>query len=59
MWDLSSPTDQIHIPCIARQVLNHWATREVLVLTLDSSGVSPLGTLVSRTGQLVGERIVE
>jgi len=30
MWELSSPTrDWTHIPCIARQILNHWATREV------------------------------
>ena len=30
MWDLSSPTrDQTGVPCIARQVLNHWTTREV------------------------------
>ena len=30
MGDLSSPTrDQIHIPCIARQTLNHWTSREV------------------------------
>ena len=21
--------DQIHVPCIARQLLNHWTTREV------------------------------
>ena len=21
--------DQIHVPCIARQILNHWTTREV------------------------------
>ena len=30
MWDLSSLTrDQTHIPCIARQLLNDWTTREV------------------------------
>ena len=30
MWDLSSPSrDQIRVPCIARQILNHWTTREV------------------------------
>ena len=29
-WDLNSPTrDQIHVPCIARQILNYWTTREV------------------------------
>ena len=31
MWNLSSPTrDQTCIPCIRRQILNHWTTREVL-----------------------------
>ena len=31
MWDPSSLTgDQTCIPCIARQILNHWTTREVL-----------------------------
>ena len=30
IWDLSSPTrDQTCIPCIGRQILNHWTTREV------------------------------
>ena len=30
MWDLSSPTrDRTHVPCIGRQILNHWTTREV------------------------------
>ena len=30
VWDLSSPTrDQTHVPCIGRQILNHWTTREV------------------------------
>ena len=30
MWNLSSPTrDQAYIPCITRQILNHWTTREV------------------------------
>ena len=30
MWDLSSPTrDWILTPCIGRQSLNHWTTREV------------------------------
>ena len=29
-WDLSSPTrDQTHVPCIGRQILNHWTTSEV------------------------------
>ena len=31
MWDLSSPTrEQTYVPCIARHILNHWTTREVL-----------------------------
>ena len=35
MWDLSSPTrDQIHIPCIARWILNPWTTREVPYTTI-------------------------
>ena len=30
MWDLSFLTrDRIHIPCLARQILHHWTTREV------------------------------
>ena len=30
MWELISLTrDQIHLPCIGRWILNHWATREV------------------------------
>ena len=31
MWDLSSLTrDRTRVPCIGRQILNHWTTREVL-----------------------------
>ena len=30
MWDLHFPTrDRISVPCVARQILNHWFTREV------------------------------
>ena len=30
IWDLCSQTrHQTHIPCIARQILNHWATRKM------------------------------
>ena len=30
MWDLSSLTrDRTHVPCIGRQILYHWTTREV------------------------------
>ena len=29
MWDLSFLTrDKTYVPCIARQILNHWTTRE-------------------------------
>ena len=29
MWDLHSPTgNQTCVPCIARRILNHWATRK-------------------------------
>ena len=57
MWDLSYPTrDRTRIPCIARQILNHWTTREVPILIilshwdsgqfmyqkLTDTGVSPL-----------------
>ena len=32
MWDPFSPTrDQTCVSCIARQILNHWTTREVLL----------------------------
>ena len=35
LWDLSFQTrDQTHIPCIARQILNHWTTREVPLHTI-------------------------
>ena len=37
MWDLSSPTrDRTLTPCIKRQSLNHWTTREVPVEILYS-----------------------
>ena len=29
MWDLHSPTRDQRMPCIARQILNQWTTREV------------------------------
>ena len=30
MWDPSYPIrDRTHVPCIGRQILNHWATGEV------------------------------
>ena len=35
MWGLSSLTrEQTLVPCIGRQILNHWTTREVLSLHL-------------------------
>lgn len=34
MWDLNSQTrDQTGVPCMGRQILNHWTTREVLQRT--------------------------
>ena len=33
MWDLSSPTkDRTCVPCIGRQIFNHWTTREVSII---------------------------
>ena len=33
MWDLSSLTgDRTCVPCIGRQILSHWTTREVPLL---------------------------
>ena len=30
MWDPSSQTrNRIHVPCIGKQILNHWTTRDV------------------------------
>ena len=35
MWNLSSLTrDGTYVPCIGRQILNHWITREVLQMSL-------------------------
>ena len=52
LWDLSYPTrDQTLIPCIARQVLNHWTTREVPSLSsrlLHATDLHlPMATLLS------------
>ena len=36
MWDLSPPTrDRTLTPCIGKQSLNHWTTREVPVLPFE------------------------
>ena len=36
-WGLSSPTrDQTGIPCIGRQIVNHWTAKEALLLHVDS-----------------------
>ena len=41
MWDLSFPTrDQTHIPCIGRQSLNHWTTKEVFLEMFGLSGLA-------------------
>ena len=30
LWDLSSLTrDRTHVPCVERQILSHWTTREI------------------------------
>ena len=35
IWDLSSPTGaEIHTPCVRRQSLNNWTTREVRTVNL-------------------------
>ena len=37
MWDLSSQTrDWTHIPFVGRQILNHWTTRELPAMYLNS-----------------------
>ena len=37
MWDHGSPTrGGTHVPCIGRQILNHWSTREVPQLLFSS-----------------------
>ena len=37
MWDRGSPTrGGTHVPCIGRQILNHWSTREVPQLLFSS-----------------------
>ena len=48
MWDLSSLTrDRICMPCIARWILNHRTTREVLLLLLLLSRFSPVRLCVT------------
>ena len=50
MWDLSSPArDQTRIPCIARQILNHWTTREVPCYLL----LNPFGPLLQVCASLL------
>ena len=36
LWHVGSSQtrDQTHVPCIDRQILNHWTTREVLIFKL-------------------------
>ena len=47
IWDRSSLTsDQTHLSCIARWILNHWIIREVLVLIL-SDGFLPFSLWMS------------
>ena len=48
MWDLSSPTrDETWVPCIGRQILNHWTTRK----SLFSSYIDYTGFPVSSAGK--------
>ena len=43
MWDFSSLTrDRTCIPCTARQILNHWTTKEVLGWGCFEGGISQL-----------------
>ena len=56
MWDLSSPNrDQIHVPCIVRQIFNHWTIREVHCLDnfkgMDTGCLS--GTSLDISGVLI------
>ena len=56
MWDLSSPArHRTHVPCIGRQILNHWCSREVPHhSSLESSiSPSPLHFLVVYTCSLI------
>ena len=42
MWDLSSPTrGWTCVPCIGRQILNHWTAREVLHIYFRISSSQP------------------
>ena len=60
MWNLSSPTrDWTHAHCIARQIPNHWTTREVPTLSFED-GVSASDfpdPLSSITGTLTSQRL--
>ena len=50
MWDHSSPArDWTYIPCIARQVLNNWTSREVPLHVLLTSFAGPKTHLVIAT----------
>ena len=55
MWDLSSPTrDQTHVSYIARQILNHWTTREVsLETTLHCESPTSQNRLNGKLGKLL------
>ena len=56
-WDLSSLTrDLTHTPCIGKQVLNHWTTKEVhvfwiilvaLLMDVEKNGLQDCKTLLS------------
>jgi len=48
MWDLSFLTrDRTHTPCIPRQILNHWTTRELPVTLLAAAAAAAAKLLQS------------
>ena len=54
MWDLSSLTrDWTSAPCIERQRLNHWTTREVLEIIDISISISEMNTRISYSQSLL------
>ena len=58
MWDLNSPTrDWTHMPCIGGWSLNHWTTREVPHVTIDTISMrEPIMAHYKRPGQHPRER---
>ena len=53
MWDLGSLTrDQTCVPCIERQILNHWTTRKVCKFFLTSKKLTEIGAASSQKENL-------